>query len=177
MARKMKYIAIVLVTITIIFIILYRLFSIGVLLSLSITFGVTSYHFCIRLLVGYLFNIIMKNHADYNKPWYQVKEKEQRFYEEVRVKKWKQKMPTYDIDIFDPQKHSWDEIAQAMCQSELVHEINIIVSFLPIVSHIWFGALPVFIITSILAGCFDMLFVMIQRYNRPRIINLLNRSL
>lgn len=33
MARKMKYIAIALVTITIIFVILYRLLSIGVLLS------------------------------------------------------------------------------------------------------------------------------------------------
>ena len=177
MARKMKYVAIALVTITIIFIYLYRLFSKGILLSLSITFGVTSYHFCIRLLVGCLFNVTMKNHVDYNKTWYRVREKEQSFYEKVRVKKWKQKMPTYDIDRFDPQKHSWDEIAQAMCQSELVHEINIIISFLPIVSHIWFGALPVFVITSILAACFDMLFVIIQRYNRPRIIKILNRNL
>ena len=38
---------------------------------------------------------------------------------------------------------------------------------------IWFGVYPVFIITSILSAMFDMTFVIIQRYNRQRIVKLI----
>ena len=45
-------------------------------------------------------------------------------------------MPTYDPTLFGPQIHSWDEIAQDMCQAELVHETIVVFSFLPIVGGI-----------------------------------------
>ena len=44
---------------------------------------------------------------------------------------------------------------------------------MPIVAGVWFGAYPVFVITSILAAMFDLIFVMIQRYNRQRVIKLM----
>ena len=75
--------------------------------------------------------------------------------------------------MIDSKIHSWDEIAQAMCQAELVHEVIIILSFLPIFAAIPFGALPVFVITSILSAGFDAMFVIMQRYNRPRIMKLI----
>ena len=40
----------------------------------------------------------------------------------------------------------------------------------------WFGAYPAFIITSILSAALDMVFVIMQRYNRPRIIRLMQRQ-
>lgn len=49
-------------------------------------------------------------------------------------------------------------------------------SFLPIVSGIWFGAYPVFIITSVLSALFDLIFVVMQRYNRQRVLRLLQRE-
>lgn len=85
-------------------------------------------------------------------------------------------MPTYDRTLFDPQIHTWEEIAQAMCQAELIHETIALLSFLPIAAGIWFGAYPVFIVTSVLAAGCDMLFVMMQRYNRQRIMNLMKRE-
>lgn len=75
----------------------------------------------------------------------------------------------------DYTKYSWDEIAQASCQAELVHEAIILLSFVPIVFSTWFGVTTVFIITSALAALFDMTFVIIQRYSRPRIIRLIGR--
>ena len=84
-------------------------------------------------------------------------------------------MPTYDSSFFDSKAHSWEEIAQAMCQAEIVHEVIVVLSFLPILAYIPFGALGVFIITSLLSACFDMMFVIMQRYNRPRIIKLINK--
>jgi hypothetical protein len=70
---------------------------------------------------------------------------------------------------------SFDEIAQAMCQAEIVHEIIIPLSFIPLAVIPRFGSAAVFIITSILAACFDLLFVIIQRFNRPRILKISRR--
>ena len=85
-------------------------------------------------------------------------------------------MPTYDSSLFDPKLHTWDEIAQAMCHAEIVHESIAVLSFLPIIAGIWFGAYPVFIITSIIAAIIDMMFVMMQRYNRNRIMKIVMRK-
>ena len=85
-------------------------------------------------------------------------------------------MPTYDPTQFDPRIHTWQEIAQAMCQAELVHEVIVVLSFLPIAAGAVFGAYPVFIITSVLSALFDMMFVVMQRYNRRRVIRLVKRK-
>ena len=92
------------------------------------------------------------------------------------MKKWKKYFPTYDPNVFDKKQHSWDEIAAATCQSELVHETIVVLSFLPIVFSVWFGATLVFTLTSIFSALFDLTFVMIQRYNRPRVLKVLNHT-
>lgn len=81
-------------------------------------------------------------------------------------------MPTYDRDTFDTLKHSWDEIVQATCQSELVHEVNVVLSFLPLIASVLFGEFYVFLITSILSALFDLMFVFMQRFNRARILKM-----
>lgn len=170
MKKIMSIVTAAVIILTLLFALIYNVYKQDLFLTLSITFGTISYHFCMRLMVGGIFNITMKNHADYNKKWYRVSQKERDFYEKINVKKWKNFMPTYDKSIFDKRLHSWDSIAQATCQAELVHETIIVLSFLPIITYVLFGALPVFVITSILAACFDGVFVIMQRYNRPRII-------
>lgn len=154
----------------------YRVSSIGLFLSLAITFGTVGYHFAMRLLVGWLFQRTMHNRADAALRWFRVPEWEQRLYRKLRVKSWKNRLPTYDTAAFDPRYHSWEEILGAACQAELVHEVIILLSFLPILAARWFGALPVFIITSTAAACFDLLFVILQRYNRPRILKFLRKK-
>lgn len=176
MAKKMKQIFMISVLATICFVVLYYFTTIHFFFSCAITFGTTAYHFGIRLFIGECFNRKMKNKADYTKNWYQVGSFEQKFYQKIKVKKWKNKMPTYDTALFDVSKHSWDEIVQAMCQSELVHETNMIVSFFPIIASIWFGSFWVFFITSLLGAIFDVLFVFMQRYNRSRILKMKRKS-
>lgn len=150
----------------------YQLIDDKIFLIFAITFGTTAYHFGVRLFVGTLFNCIMKNKADYTRRWYWVSDSEMKFYKKINVKKWKNKMPTYDKDTFDISRHSWNEIIQATCQSELVHEANVVLSFLPLVSSVWFGEFTVFFITSILSAHFDLMFVFMQRYNRARILKM-----
>ena len=175
MAKLMKSIAVFSLIITVILAVLYVKTGTAALLSLAITFGTTFYHFAMRLLVGAVFNAVMKNKADCRKRWFRVSKREAALYEKLKVQKWKSKMPTYHAALFDPRMHTWDEIAQAMCQAELVHETIVVFSFLPILAGIRFGAYPVFIITSVLAAAFDMMFVIMQRYNRPRVLLLAER--
>ena len=145
-------------------------------LPFAITFGTCFYHFAMRLLVGHLLDRIMQNKADYRKARYQLQPFEVRLYRFIKVKKWKGKMPTYDPSCFDPKLHSWDEIAQAMCQAEIVHEVIVVFSFIPLFFAIPFGSFGVFLITSLLAAMYDLCFVMMQRFNRPRILKILEKE-
>jgi len=177
MAKIIKLIAVLSFFSFIIFFIFYLAFAKNFLYSLTITFGTIFYHFAMRLLVGAIVNKIMKNKADYNKKWFQITNIENKLYGFLKVKGWKNKLPSYQPDLFDKNKHTWDEIAQAMCQAEIVHEIIIVLSFLPIISSWFFGSFYVFLITSILSALFDLLFVIMQRYNRPRVLYILNKTL
>ena len=176
MVKLLKIIPMVSFAGTVVSGILYKNTSLEMLLTLAITMGTITYHFAMRLLVAFLYQTHMHNRADYSRRWYQVSKAEMRFYEKLGVKRWKNKMPTYNPATFDPGLHSWDEIAQATCQAELGHETIAVLSFLPILAGKWFGAYPVFIITSVLSAIFDLMFVAMQRYNRQRIVRLLRRN-
>ena len=156
--------------------VLYHVFHTPWLLTTAITAGTISYHLVMRLLVGGIVTITMHNHADYHKKWFQLSHFEERLYSGLKVKRWKNHLPTYAPESFSPEKHTFDEIAQAMCQSEIVHEINMVLSFLPLLASLWFGSFAVFCITSIAAACFDLLFVIVQRYNRPRIVKIAEKQ-
>ena len=71
--------------------------------------------------------------------------------------------------------HTPEQILANMCQAEVVHEIIVLCSFLPLAATPVLGALPVFLITSILAAVVDLIFVIAQRYNRPRIFRLIQK--
>lgn len=172
MAKSMKIISIVTLLLTVCFALLYIHFGNGVFLTVAISTGTTAYHFVFRLLVGYFFDATMKNKANYNKRWFCVGKGELKFYKFLKVKHWKDKMPTFDPKAFDVSNRTWDQIAQATCQSELVHETNVVLSFLPIVASVWFGSIWVFVVTSVLSAIFDLLFVFMQRFNRHRILRM-----
>ncbi len=176
MAKIVKGIAAFSLAATVILAISYKVTSSGILLPLAITSGTIAYHFVMRLMVGLAFHATMRNKADYRKRWYQVSKREMAVYEKLKVKQWKRRMPTYDPALFDPRLHTWEEIVQAMCQAELVHETIAVLSFLPILAGIWFGEYPVFIVTSVLSAACDIVFVIMQRYNRQRVTKLLNRK-
>ena len=176
MAKKMTRAALFFMIGTVILTVFYKKTAYGSALSLAITFGTVSYHLVMRLLVGGAFQAVMQNRADLRKRWYRVGRREMAVYEALKVKRWKRRMPTYDNALFDPRLHTWDEVAQAMCQAELVHETIALLSFLPIAAGLRFGAYPVFIVTSVLSAGYDLLFVMMQRYNRQRIMVLRERK-
>ncbi len=142
----------------------------------AITLGTTFYHFGMRLAVGWILNKILQNRADYRKKWYQPHKIETWLYKAIKIKNWKNRMPSYQPERFSPSQYTWDEIAQATCQAEIIHEIIILFSFLPMAATVFFGNAPVFLATSACAACVDLIFVLIQRYNRPRILKRLQQK-
>ena len=171
----LKTITAILGSLTLLLYTLYRFFPVGILQSLAITFGTTFYHFVMRLLVGAVVpGWIPPGTA--NNIWFREKGFEAKLYKFLRVKQWKKRIPTYNPESFDPGKHSFAEILHTGCCSEAVHEGIMVLSFLPVLTIPIFGVPGVFWITSILAALFDCCFVILQRYNRPRLIRILEKE-
>lgn len=141
-AKTIKIFALVLVVLTITFSLFYQYNPNIVVLSIAITFGTISYHFLMRLAVSYVINGIIRNRFNYKRKWFQEKKFEKRLYEVLRVKKWKDKMPT----------------------------------FAPVLATLIWGTFWVFFITSVLAAGVESMFVIMQRYNRPRVIRMIEKE-
>lgn len=150
----------------------YAFLSTGWLLTLAICFGTTFYHFAMRLLVG----LLVPAHLDHRHSWFQPKAFEAPLYKRLRVKQWKDRMPTYDPRLFSLTENTLEDIIGHTCQAELVHEIIVILSFLPLLFSLIWDSFPVFLITSVLAAAIDCLFVVLQRYNRPRLVKILTKQ-
>ena len=144
----------------------------AVIKTLVITVGVTAYHFVMRLAVGLVVNLIMKNKANHNNFWFREKGFESKLFKIIGIKKWKKYLPSYNPESFNVNKKTVEEIIGATCQAEIVHEIIMPLSFLPTCFIPLFGEPFVFVLTSLLSAIFDLTFVIIQRYNRPRILRL-----
>ena len=166
--------ALVSTTATLLFALLQKISGADAWLSIAVSCGTCAYHFIMRLLVGTAVNGVMRNRANYRARWFISWPFEQKIHRFLRVGKWKKWMPSYQPELFSMQK-PLNEVIQAMCQAEIVHEIIIPLSFLPLLAVRWFGAFPVFLITSFLAASVDAAFVLMQRYNRPRILKLMQR--
>ena len=141
-----------------------------ILFSLAITCGTIAYHLLMRALVAIVVTLVMRNRANPHKAWFRERRFEAPLFRWLKLRRWKFRVPTYAPELFDLSKHTPSEVLGAMCQAEVVHEVIIPLSFVPIAFAQWFGALPVFMLTSIGAAACDVLLVLLQRYNRPRMM-------
>lgn len=164
---------------TIIFYITYHTTTLGLFLSLTITSTTICYHFLMRLAIGDMINKYFDKSITYESPWFSEKKWEVSLYKKIKVGKWKDHAPTFIKNHFSPTKHDLNHIIQSMCIAEIVHEIIILLSFVPVIICLIIPFLRddilVFLITSLLAALVDLVFVVIQRYNRPRVVKLKNR--
>ncbi len=158
------------------FSILYIIYDKTAYLSAAITFGTMLYHFLMRLSVGYLTMKYIYPRLNYNSRWFRTSSAERKIYSIIKVRKWKVFMPTANPESFSLKKHTPEEIAKTMCGSEVVHELNILFSFMPLFLAIPFGTFSVFLITSVAAALADLPFVIMQRFNRPRLLRFASRQ-
>lgn len=175
MKKKMILITCFLFVLFIIFLLVLMITKLSIMETITITIGITLYHFVMRLLVGTIIDLIMKNRANYKNMWFREKCFEKKLYDLIRVRAWKKYLPTYNPDTFDTSKKTIIEIIGSTCQAEIVHEVIMVLSLLPIIFIPLLGGISAVIVTSILAMLFDGLFVILQRYNRIKLIKVMNR--
>ena len=133
------------------------------------------YHFWVRIIMGNVSKLFKKN-INYNQWLFRERKFEKKLYELLRVKDWKGKALTYNPESFSLKEHSLEEIANTMAKSEEDHWINEAISLSTLLFAIPWGALWIFLISAIVAMIFDSQFIIIQRYNRPRVVKILERE-
>lgn len=141
----------------------------------GITAFTITYHFWVRIILGNVSKLFRK-HINYKQWWFKERKFEKKLYKILRVKEWKGKALTYNPEQFDLKENSLEKIANTMAKSEVDHWINEAISVSTMFFSLIWGKAWIFIITAIAAMIFDSQFIIIQRYNRPRIVKILERE-
>ena len=141
----------------------------------GITAFTITYHFWGRIILGNV-SKLFKKHMNYNQWWFKERRFEKGLYEILKVKKWKGKALTYNPELFDLKENSLEEIANTMTKSEVDHWINEGISISTMFFGLIWGETWIFVLTAIAAMIFDGQFIVIQRYNRPRVIRLIEKQ-
>ena len=164
-----------LATATAVLIVSYWLIRADWVLSCAISFGTTLYHFVMRLTVGLLVPLFVKQY-NYNNRWFRPRKWEAGLYRKLKVRTWKRHLPTFDPSQFSTETNTLPQIIRNTCQAELVHEVIVGLSFVPLAFVPLFGEFWVFFATSLVAGLLDCVFVIAQRYNRPRLVRIIEKK-
>lgn len=169
-------IGITLITSIICFVLYYKnIYPSNVVLWTGIVAFTVMYHFWVRIIMGNVCKLF-KKHINYKQWWFKERKFEKKLYEILRVKEWKGKALTYNPESFSLKENSLQSIANNMSKVEIDHWINEMISLSTLLFIIPWGAFWAFLISAIVAMIFDGQFIIIQRYNRPRIVRILRKE-
>ena len=144
----------------------------GAVLWTGVTTFTILYHFWGRILLGKLTACFPIHYRHW---WFKERFFEQKLYRILRVRKWKEKVLTFDPAAFDLQLHTYDELACTMSKAETDHWINELLSLTTLLFALLWGQFWIFFGTAIAAMLFDAQFIIVQRYNRPHVLRLMER--
>ena len=147
----------------------------NIILWVGITAFTITYHFWGRIILGNVSKLFRK-HINYKRWWFRERKFEKKLYEILKVKKWKGKALTYNPEQFDLKQNSLEQILNTMTKSEVDHWINEAISISTMFFGLIWGETWIFVLTAIVAMLIDGQFIVIQRYNRPRVIKILERQ-
>ncbi|MBQ7400260.1 MAG: hypothetical protein IJW06_07365 [Clostridia bacterium] len=131
------------------------------------------YHFGLRVFMG---NVTKKWNITYTHPWFAQRKFEKQLYKFLKVRKWKDKVLTFEPEMYDFEKRTLEQLATTMAKSETDHWINEIISVVSIFFVFIWGCPAAFLISAFAAMIFDAQFIIVQRYNRPIVLRLANRK-
>lgn len=147
---------------------------------IAISAGATLYHLLLRVLVGRIADCCVSEHTDGSAFWFRQRTWEKKLYHLLRVKQWKHRLPTYFPENFSLEKTEPAVILRHMCVAEIGHELNMVLGFGSMLLSLFTKEpavyLWIFAATAAGAALVDGIFVVIQRYNRPRIQRLLKKQ-
>ncbi len=131
------------------------------------------YHLWMRIIMG---NVTKLWNLTYTGRWFQEKRFEKKLYKILRVKKWKKSALTYNPELYNVKERTMTQIADATAKAETDHWINVLISFSTLLFALVWGHPWLLLITAVAAALFDSQFIVIQRYNRPRLQRLIEKE-
>ena len=137
--------------------------------------ALTGYNFLVRTLIGQTVTFFLqnKNHFNLENAWLRPKKFEKKFYRVLKVKKWKKHAATAIPEQFDLETLPLETIVKNMIQAELVHLIIIFAVLLPVFFARRTDFPHLVVIGSVFSAVWDMQYVILQRYNRPKVVRLM----
>ena len=147
----------------------------GIILWIGITAFTIMYHLWMRIIFGNI-TTKFKKHISYKHWWFKERKFEKTLYKFLKVKKWKNKALTFQPELFSVKDYSLEEIANTMTKSELDHWINEILSLTTLAFGLIWGEMWICALTAFAAMLFDAQFIVIQRFNRPRILKIIEKQ-
>lgn len=139
-----------------------------------ITFLTCFYHFSYRILVS---EVVSKKpiRFNYKSGWFAPKKFEESVFKALRVKRWKEKLPNLLPQTSSSKDFPVEALINETCSVEAIHEINIVLSFVPFIVSLFYSEHEwIFLATGLVTALFDLCFIIFHRHFRPRLIKLLN---
>ena len=149
------------------------IFTNSILLWVGVTAFTVTYHLWMRIILG---NVTKLFSIRYTHPWFAQHPVEPTLYRLLRVKRWKDKVLTYNPELFSLTDYTLDEVANTMAKAETDHWVNQLISLSTILFGLIWGEVWIFALTALFAMAFDGQFIVIQRYNRPRILRIMAKK-
>lgn len=150
------------------------IYKISIILWCGIVSFMILYHFGLRILMG---EVTKHFKINFRHPFYKERRFEKGLYKLLKVRKWKDKVLTFEPENYDFENRTLEQLATTMAKSELDHWINEVISVLSLLFIFLWGCPPAFLISAVAAMIFDAQFIIVQRYNRPIVVRLIDRKL
>lgn len=139
-----------------------------------ITFLTCFYHFAYRLSVNAIFSKQLRK-MNCKSKWFTVKNFEASLFKLFKVRRWKEKLPDLLPSVKSNSDFSSEELLRETCRTEIIHEINIVLSFVPFAASVAYGSHKwIFLLTGLITAVFDLGFVIFHRHFRTRLVKLTN---
>ena len=148
---------------------LYLIFEKKIFFHIFVIFLMLLYHLLVRVITPRVLMLIHRGKFNSDNLWFRSKKFEKPLYKFFRVKKWKDKLLTIEPESFSPRTNTLEGAIEMMCIAEILHIQLLFWSLIFILFGFVFGYFWIFILVGLLSACWEIRFVMAQRFNRPRI--------
>lgn len=141
-----------------------------------ITFLTCFYHFGYRLVV---YSAVTKSKIKVNSSntWFTPKSFEKKLYKSLRIKHNREKLTKFFSQASPSRNITEEELIEHTCRSEIVYEINIVLSFVPFIVSLFSSLYSwIFLVTGIITAMFDLFFIVFNRRFRLKLLKRIGSS-
>ena len=137
-------------------------------------FGAISAHFVVMHVFAAVVFAVFNNKYKVGNFWFRPKRFEKRLYKFLCVRKWKSYLKAWDADAYSLELNDGHSVLMRLCHAEIVHEVIAIAGFLPMVISFYIPkTFWLFCVSSIIFCFIHIAFAVVQRYNRPRFLRII----